>query len=199
MSDSSSSTIWAGLGASFCVWTADSAMKVAEPGYAPPIATYDSAGMTSSSTFQEAGVVELGGSATQVSDSARDVRMLWVKNLRDLVEGWDGSCAPAPNESAIAAALLVASENLPEGCRDWRAVPDIEGGIVVYMFGGEALQDGGWSLEAGLSISNEDGNALYLKDRVSDEILVEDVDGDPAALRTSLSRAARFLSRGSNA
>ncbi len=114
-----------------------------------------------------------------------------LETLEDLSHGWNDD-SPVPNEESIRVAgkILDVLDEIPLIPR--RVVPDAEGGVSIYFFGGKTLSGGAQQRYASISSSNEGEIVALVHDR-DDEPRAWNVDSQRAALQDAAIRIRRFI------
>jgi len=79
---------------------------------------------------------------------------------------------------------------LPEA----HVVPDVEEGSVLYFFGGEKCEDGGWSRWGAIMIAGDGEACLCTRDRFHGSVEVTDLSTDANGLDQAMERIHEFLS-----
>lgn len=118
--------------------------------------------------------------------------------LLDLQHGWDGRRAPPPSLEAVAVArrALELANDLPEA----RVVPDVEGGVALYFFGGGRHPDGGWNRRGGILVSYDAEATVHLRDRSAGngDSSVEEIPAGEDGLRNTVEHVLKFVTRTSS-
>ncbi len=111
--------------------------------------------------------------------------------LGDLVQGWNDD-SPAPNATSLSAATNILDALDQTLLSPERVVPDAEGGVAIYFFGGKTLPGGARQQYASLSASN-DGEIVALVHDRDHEPAAWDVGKGRKALREAAERIRRFI------
>lgn len=116
-----------------------------------------------------------------------------MKSLSLLEDGWDGDKAPAPSQIAVDLSYLITNLAYQLGRGADRVAPDVEGGVATYFFGGDRLDDGGYSLQIVLLASNEGDVVLYVRDRSKAGAEISDVEPTEEGIRAALAQIKMLL------
>jgi hypothetical protein len=112
-------------------------------------------------------------------------------SLEDLAQGWNED-SPAPNTTSIRAAANILDALDETLLSPERVVPDAEGGVAMYFFGGKTLPGGARQQYASISASN-DGEIVALVHNRDHEPEAWDVGSGRKALRETAERIRRFI------
>lgn len=110
-----------------------------------------------------------------------------------LEDGWDGARAPAPSRLAVDVGHLVLDLSEKVGLDIDRVVPDVEGGLAVYFFGGAELPDGGRQLQLGVLAANDGEALLYIRDRGAAGSKIEEIEPSNDGIAAAVARIRSIL------
>lgn len=116
-----------------------------------------------------------------------------LRQFLTMSDGWDGELAPAPAPAAVEMSETIVLLGREVGVVPSRIVPDVEGGIAVYYFGGELLPDGGRRLQSGVLVSNDRELVLYRRDRETEEEHIDEIEPTHQGLREALGIIKNFV------
>ncbi len=156
------------------------------------VARLEARGVSATSVFFQ-GMYARAETASVPEAHDEDPSVEALNQLLLMSEGWDGRGAPAPSVDAIRIARGVLRAGRQTGLPIARVVPDVEGGVATYFFGGTKMIDAGWSRSAGLLTSNDGEVALYLRDRVVGATVIDPSESTETGVMAAVLRIKSFL------
>jgi len=110
-----------------------------------------------------------------------------LEELLLLPDDWNGQGAPAPSLDAIEMARAILTQEPPHGTMETQISADVDGGLALYFFGGNRMDDHGWRHQTGILVSNDGEACVYQKDRATNlPGTFEDVELSPSGIGCAL-------------